>query len=264
MAFIDIAKYLKDKLSDISDKEYRFSNERNLDSPDLEGDVVIRQLSGNPYEESATIPYQFEITTVDPAKVMEDFTQLAIKNNKKAFTEVIQTDTNTYKSYTIIPFFNTPVIMESDLQIGSNHYARIVAFASINVVYQVSNVKKIKIDNEEIPFRSGTLAYTAELTSNKVSGDELNRSKKKTASTALTFLMINKSGFFANKLFQIATGSLPGNTKFSVYVEMDNGLNATMKMIVGTTALSFSDSQLPTNQVNLYLYDERGDSNASS
>ena len=185
-----------------------------------------------------------------------------MKCNNKSFISVIQTSTDNYESYTITPFFNTPVVMDANVQVGSNIFTRIVVFAQVNSVSQVSDVQSIVIDGEEIKFQNGTLGYTTELVSNRVSGDELNRSKKRTSSIILTFLMINKAGVFNNKVFNIMTGQLSGNTSFNVVVTMSNGLSATMTMALGTSTLNSARLQLPSIQISLYLYDSRGDSNA--
>ena len=259
--FVDLVKYLQDKLYAIAEGLYICSSERNIDANYDKNQVVVSALSGNVYEESATIPYQIDIITNDIESVMIDFTTLARDNNNVPFNVVVQEGEN-YQSYTIKPFFNTPVVMDKEIQMGSDKYARIVVFATINAIYNVNDIKSIVIDGEEIKFQNASIGYTTELKSNRVSGDELNRSKKHVASTALTLTVVNKSSVFFNKLFKINFGQLKGNTSFNVEIEMINGLKGSFKMVYGTGILSSVRGQLPSNQVSLYIYDDRGDNNA--
>ena len=257
--FVDLVKYLQNKLDAIAEGLYVVSNERNIEADYEKNQVIVSALSGNVYEESATIPYQIDIITNDIESVMIDFTTLAKNNNNVPFDTVIQ-EGEEYQAYTITPFFNTPVVMEKDMPLGSDKYARVVVFANINAIFNVNNVKSITIDGEEIKFLNGSLTYTTELKSNKVSGEQLNKSKKHVGSTGLSFTSVNKSTVFFNKLFKIMLGKLNGNTPFNVEIEMTNGLKDSIKMIVGTDILTSNRGVLPSNQVSLFIYDDRGDS----
>lgn len=259
--FVDITKYLEDRLKDVSGKEYVISKERQLDADDFEGQIVAIQLSGNIYDESASIPYRFEIVTKDPEKVQEDFTKLALANNNKPFTSVVETDEENFESFTVIPYFNTPVVINGDARFGNNNYAKLVCFATFSVLYQISEVKSIKIDSEPVSFQNATLSYNAEVNSNRVSGVELNKAKKRVATCALSFSLIHKATVFTNKCFQIMTGQLKGNTSFSVEIEMTNGLKATLVMFIGIGTLTSARALLPSEQVTLYVYDDRGEVN---
>lgn len=264
--FVDFVKWLQEKLNALQ-AGFTVSSERALDSNFFENEVVACQLSGSVYDESANIPYQIDITTSDINNAMDVFTTLAKSENNKPFTSIINEgseDNPNYKSYTVIPYFQTPVVMDKDLELGANHFSRIVVFVNLVILFQVSNVSEITIDGESIAFLEGTFGYIAELVSNRVSGQELNVSKKKASSTNLSFRIVNKDTAFTRKLFNIATGVLKGNTKFSVVFKLTNGQQANLNMVVGTSTLSFARQQLASYNVGLFLYDSRGDDNASS
>lgn len=265
--FVDFKKWLQTKLDAIQ-AGFVVSDERNLNAEDfVDKQVVISQLAGSVYDESANIPYQIDITIKDIDNAMNVFTSLAKAENNKPFRSIVNEGTEEspeIKNYSVIPYFQTPVVMDKDLELGSDHYARIVVFVNLVILFEISNVEKIKIDNEDIPFLNGTLAYTAELMSNRVSGEALNKSKKKASSTCLAFKMINKDCAFSQKLFKIATGALRGNTGFAVEVTLTNGQKANLNMIVGSSTLSFARQQLASYDVGLYLYDSRGGNNAAS
>lgn len=264
--FVDFITWLQTKLNALQ-AGFKVSSERALDSDFFENEVVASQLAGSVYDESANIPYQIDITTSDIDNAMGVFTTLAKNENNKSFVSIINEGTEDdpdFKNYTVIPYFQTPVVMDKDLEIGSNHYSRIVVFVNLVILFQVSNVSEITIDSESIGFLEGTFGYTAELVSNRVSGQELNVSKKKASSTSLSFRIINKDTAFTRKLFNIAIGVLPGNTSFSVKLKLTNGQEANLNMVVGTSTLSFARQQLASYNVGLFLYDSRGDNNASS
>ena len=254
-----LADYLKDKLDTIAGENvYVVSKERNVDADYNKHQVIVSALSGAIYEESSTIPYQIDIVTNDLESVMIDFTTLAKNNNNKPFTYIDKTKVeNEFKSVTITPFFNTPVVMEKDIEIGSDKYARIVVFATVNEVTQVSNIKSLKINGEKIDFLTASLIYTAELNTNRISGQNMNVSKKKASSCSVSVSMIHKASVFTNKLFSIATGSVDGNTSFSVEVELDNGIKATLIMILGSYTFSNERTKLPTINFGMFLYDTR-------
>ena len=261
--FVDFKKWLQQKLDAIQ-AGFKVSNERNLNAEDfVDKQVVASQLAGSVYDESANIPYQIDVTVKDIDNAMNVFTSLAKSENNKPFTSIVNegTEQNTnMKNYSVIPYFQTPVVMEKDLGLGSDHYARIVVFVNLVILFEISNVSSISIDGEAISFLNGTFAYTTELNSNRVSGQELNRSKKRASSTSLAFRMVNKEGLFSEKLFKIATGELAGNTPFSVALTLTNGRVANLTMLVGSSTLSFARQQLASYDVALYLYDSRGDS----
>lgn len=261
---MDLVKYLQDKLNEISPNLYEVSSERNVDADYEKIQVIASALSGNVYQEAKNIPYQIDIVTKDIDRVMVDFTCLAKNNNNVATTQVINSGVTTFESTTIIPFFNSPVVMEKEIEIGSNKYARIVVFAIINEQENVNNIKSLTIDGEKQELLNGTLAYVTEADPARVSGQELTPSKKRTSSISISFNTISKSNIFLNKAFKISTGSLAGNTSFSVICTLDNGLTATLTMFIGSYTLSDERAKLPTINIGLFLYDNRGDANATS
>lgn len=268
--FLDFKKWLQDNLDALVPDYFKVSNERSIDAGDFEGEVVISALSGIPYEDSANIPYQIDVFTADSDKVMNILNTLCKTVSNVPFTQVIQTgkqmndnqEVPVYANHRITPYLNTPVIMDKNVEVGSNVFNRIVIFASMLVFYDVNDITSLIIDGETINTLDSALAYTAEMQSNRISGQEMNKSKKKASTVGITFTSINKGGVFGNKVFRIATGQLSGNTAFNVQVTLTNGLTATLKMIVGSSSLGHSRGKLPSLNVSMYLYDDRGDNHA--
>ena len=260
---MDLVSYLQKKLDELSPNLYIVSKERNVDSALDKHEVVVSALSGNIYSESSTIPYQIDITTTDIDKVMADFVTLAKNNNEIPYTEINGEGEN-FHSETLTPFFNSPVVMEKDIPMGSNHYARIVVFATVNSSENVNDIKHLRVDGEKIEILTGTLTYVVESVSNRVSGQELNKAKKKASTVSVSFNAVNKASVFLNKAFKVSTGALPGNTAFNVNVKLDNELSGNFKMFISSYSLNKERTKLPSVNIGMLLYDDRGDNNNAS
>lgn len=254
-----IVQFIQEQLNAIRPNAYNVSSERNLKSNFEKHEVVVSQLSGDVYSKSSNLPYQIDITTSDPLEVQGDFFVLARNCNNVPFTKIIQEGEENFKSVTYSIVFNTPVVMDKSVDIGVNHYARLVAFASVNEMNGVNQVKKLEIDGETIDKLNSTYSYVTEPSSARVSGEELTKSKKKSSSSTIVFTAINNATIFLNKVFKISTGQLPGNTKFTVNFELYNGLKAELPMYVNSYQLMDERGKLPSVNIGLALYDDRGD-----
>lgn len=254
-----IVQFIQEQLNAIRPDAYNVSSERNLKSNFEKHEVVVSQLSGDVYSKSSNLPYQIDITTSDPLEVQGDFFVLARTCNNVPFTKIIQGGEENFKSVTYSIVFNTPVVMDKSVDIGANHYARLVAFASANEMNGVNQVKKLEIDGETIDKLNSTYNYVTEPNSTRVSGQELTKSKKKASSSTIVFTSINNATVFLNKAFKISAGQLPGNTKFTVNFELYNGLKAELPMYVNSYQLVDERGKLPSVNIGLALYDDRGD-----
>lgn len=268
--FIDFAKWLQEKLDAIQEG-YKVSNERCIDG-DFDKEVVVSALSGTPYEESANIPYQIDVFTSDINNTMNVLNVLCKTVSNVPFTQIVKIGTkeedgrnvDVYASHRITPYLNTPVVMEKDIENLSQHFARIVIFANTLIFYDVNDIKELEIDGEKINLLNSSINYVAEMMSNRVSDQPLNKSKKKASTVSISFTMVNKASAFANAVFDTMVGQRSGNDKFVVKVTMDNGKTATLNMIIGNAAFGTARGQLPSLNVAMCLYDERGDSNNAS
>ena len=265
--FIDFKKWLQEKLDAIQ-QGFKVSNERCLDG-DFEGEVVVSALSGVPYEESANIPYQIDVFSSDVDNTQNILNTLCKTVSNVEFTQIVKTGTrqedgrevDVFAEHRITPYLNTPVIMEKDIPNGSQHFVRFVIFASMLIFYDVCDIKAIEIDGEKLNILNGSLNYGVEPMSNRISGQPLNVSKKKAATVSINFEMISKGGVFNNKLFKIATGKMSGNTGFDVKVTLSDNESATLKMFVTNSSRGTARGKLPSLNVTMFLYDNRGENN---
>ena len=260
--FLDVVKWLQGKLDELA-TGFKVSSERNLDS-DFEGEVVVSALAGTPYEESANIPYQIDVFTSNVDSTMDILNTLAKTVSNVTFEQIVvvgkdSSDNDICSMHVITPLLNTPVIMEKDIPNGAQHFARIVVFATFLVFYDINNIKELMIGSEKINLLQGSLNYATEMVSNRVSGQELNKSKKKASTVSINFTMVNKNSVFGDAVFDTIAGVRKGNEKFVVKVTMNNGKTVTMNMIIGNASIGTARGQLPSLNVALYLYDNRGD-----
>lgn len=255
-----VVQFIQEQLNAIRPNAYRVSSERNLKSDFEKHDVVVSSLSGDVYSKSSNIPYQIDILTLDPNQVQGDFFTLARNCNNVPFTKIISTGETSFQSITYNVVFNTPVAMEKSVDVGTNHYVRLVAFASVNEMNGINQIKKLEVDGEIIETLNSTYNYVTEPNAQRVSGQELMKGKKKSSSCSIVFTAINTASVFFNKAFKISCGQLPGNTAFNVDFELDNGLKASLVMYVNSYQLVGERGKLPATNISFALYDNRGDS----
>lgn len=250
--YVDMAEHLKSLLDVLEpNNKYKVSNERNLDGV-FNNDIVVSALSGTTTKNSATIPYQIDIISNDPDKIINLFTKLAKDYNMTTFRVISEG-----RFCDIYQTYNTPVIMDKDIEYGDNHEVRVVVFANLYIMFNVSNIKKLTIDNEEIETLSGSLNYLAESSSNRISGQNLNKNKKKASTLTLTFRMITRDSVFGRKVFKVATGQLDGNTSFSIKIEKTNGDVSNLVMFINAVNDAWQQNALPSVEISMLPYDNR-------
>lgn len=245
----DFKKYLQDKI-DEENGEYKVFSERNLDSA-FDGDVIVSAKSGKYYRSSAEIPYQIQIVSSDPDSALTFFTKLFKKLHNTLFSQIIDEE-----MCNITQYYQTPTIVNADIQFGSDHLVEIVTFASFFITYNVSDIQEISIDNEIIEFENASINYTTELHSVKKSGKINVGSRIKTNTTSIAFQMVNKNTVFCNKLFQIAFHKLDANNLFQVKIKMSNGYVGTLNMIISQNSINAAKNALTGANIALIEYDE--------
>lgn len=258
MDFVNFKEHLQTLLDNIATDTFAVSSTRNMDADTNKVEVVFTQLAGSVYKNSASIPYQVDIFTTDPDNAIRIFTELAKARNNKSFISVVE-EGEEVKEYTVFEFYSTPAVADKQMDFGTNEITRLVMFVTLNVLFEVGNVSSIKIDSEQLEFTNGTLTYQAEMFSNRVSGENLNKAKKKSSTTTLQFSMVNKTSIFTNKLFQIMFGKINGNTNFDVEIRLTNGFVGTLTMKVAQNNFSFAENtpNLPSLNVVLTNGDDR-------
>jgi hypothetical protein len=246
MLYLDYKEHLQNKLGD----DFIVVNYLNLKANLKKVNVVIKELAGNVYENSAQLPVQLDIYTSDVDATMLALNNFVKANNNVGFQEL---------AYYITPFYTTPTLMENDIQIGNNYFTRIVVFGTLFFMFQVGNIKEVYIDGEKIDFLNASMSYNTELHVDRRSGQEINVSRKKASTLVFTLSTINKLGIFYQKLRAIRLGTLTGNTIFAVkFVFVDNNAEEQYNLIINTFSQAFARNQLPSLNISMVLADTTG------
>lgn len=243
MLYLDYKEHLQTKLGN----DFIVVNNLNLKANLDKTNVVIKELAGNVYENSAQLPVQLDIYTKDVDATLLALNTFVSQNNNVGFQE---------EAYYITPFYTTPALMEGDIQIGNNYFARIVVFGTLFFMFEVGNIKSIFIDNEKIDFLNASISYNTELHVDRRSGKEINVSTKKASTLVFTFSTINKLGIFQQKIRAMRLGQIIGNTIFSVKIVFtDNNAEETYSLMVNSYTNAFARNQLPSLNVSMVLAD---------
>lgn len=264
--FIDFGKKLQSYLDEIEENLFVVSNEKNLDAKlSSKVYVVVSALTSNDItENSAAITYKLSIfTTKSPDDVIGVFTGLAQKKNKTFYMENIEVEEGVIKECTVFEKFGTPAVFNPDAQLGdNNHWTELVAFANVLVLFEIGNIKSIKVNGGEVDFLIGSFNYNAELPSFRQTGRNLNKSFKRSAATTIQLKLINRLNVFTKQLLDITFGKLDGNSIFNFDIELTNGYKVEqLPCIVSTNVLNFARTTptLPTIDVIFALAESATD-----
>lgn len=232
----DFQNYLQNKLG----VKYVVSNVRNLDG-EINGEitnVVITKLPSNVFSYHSVLEYQIDFYTDKPETIEDELYNFVSDNNGIGFVNAFNV---------FYPLFTTPTPMEKDVAIGSNFYTRFVIFGKITVFNEVSDIRKLEIDGEQIDFLTISLPYNVQFSSVKRSGQELNGSVKEIASTQLTFSTVPQSSkFFFSKIKRIRQGLLSGQTAFAIKLTFTDETIEEYTMICTTSILNSGRGLVPS------------------
>lgn len=251
--YVILKNYLQEELDKIQEG-FIVGKERVLKSY-FEGNVVITQLVGTVNKYNAVLSYQIDIITSDIENGMNVFTQFAKSHSKVAFDTAIDTGeqdelgNEIYIIYNINQTWNTPTVMEKDIPVGSNHFARIVMFGTLFVLFNSSNVKQITIDGENIDFVNGSITWQQTMRSDRKSGQANNKNISEASAVSLSFQFASQQGIFANKLSALRTGAIHRTTAFAVKVILTNDIEENYTMLLGTATLAFAITATPNYQI---------------
>lgn len=253
--YIDFKRYLQEELEKDNPNKYRVANERFLDEM-TNNSVIVQQLSGTTTKYSAVIPYQIDVITTDVDDTLNYFTKFVKEHNQTTFEQMVLVDNGKYAKNNVKQTYNTPTIIEKDIEILNDHYARIVIFAQMFVLFNSSNIETITIDGENIDFQNGSLSYVSELKSIKKSDRQLNKNMGISSAISLTFIVASQNGFFAKEQHKLRVGERKRNQPFVVELGFSDGITETYNMIIQSASFSFSKSATPSYQISMMEYEE--------
>lgn len=250
LVFIDYAKKLQEYLDQLAPNVFIVKAGKNLNVRiQNKVQVLVSYLQGGSNEDSVSIPVMLKIYSCAELqdKVIGTFIALSKMKAQSFYTEMVEVAPDEVEEAHIFEQITTPAVMQEDVQFGTNnHWTEYIAFCNIIALFNVGNLKSLTIDGENISFLNGSICYAVETFSNRMSGKDLNVSKIKSGTTSIQFVIVNKTGVFTQKLFNIEFGLLKKNNIFEVDVELTNGYKAEGVKMVVTQAQLIANKQTPT------------------
>lgn len=259
--YFDAVEYFQKKLNVIcmalGIDGYNVSAERKLDAVNAR-EVVISAMAGPVGAATATITYEVSVYTNNPDEVMNMLNELARTESGKTFTSEMETTDNEVLSFSIIPSYMTPTIMDRDLEIGPNHGVRVIQYASFGILKNVLDVKDITYKGEKVEVAQSTLNYVAQLASNNKSGENLMKSTSSGAAFSLSLTMPSQSGVLALDVLSVLVGAKSKNFPFAISFKIggDNGIEVSKTFILSTATHNSVHGSVPSLQATFAEYDE--------
>ena len=210
--------------------------------------IVFKTMVGNILTNSTVYPVQFIIlsepnNTETAMTLMGEFAKLY---NMTSFVSNFVYHKQMYSTPSIMSNFNrTPDGLRSMIFMNG----------TVIVTENITDVQYIKLRTGAdayitIKFTSFALSYAATPDNQRISGEELNTSRKKLASQVMSLVCHNQNTVLHNKLFDIVKGTLTGNTRFDVQLYgYPNGntetLLTTLNMVLLDYSLTATPGELP-------------------
>lgn len=240
MLYCNYVDYLQNKLGD----NFIVSNVRNIDANLEKTNVVITEMPGMVYENSANLAVQIDIYTNDADATSAILNAFCVANNNTTFIE---------NGYTILQTYTTPSPFERDIQIGTNNYVRLMMIGNLYIMFNISAISKLTIDEEKCDFLNISIPYSITAHSKIIDGNELATNIKTAASVNLVFSCINKETIFINKIRLIRTGVILGNNVFAIKIKYINGIEENYNMIIQSATPTFTRDALPKYDIIMAL-----------
>jgi hypothetical protein len=259
--YFDAVDYFQKKLNVIcmalGIDGYNVSAERKLDAVNAR-EVVISAMAGPVGAATATITYEISVYTNVPDEVMNMLNELARTESGKTFTSEMETTNNEVLSFSIIPSYMTPTIMDRDLEIGPNHGARVIQYASFGILANVLDVKDITYKGEKVEVAQSTLNFVAQLSANNKSGENLMKSTSTGAALSLSLTIPSQSGLLALDIISVMAGAKDKNYQFNISLRVgdENGVTIDKTYIMSTATINSVRGSVPSLQATFAEYDE--------
>jgi hypothetical protein len=222
---------------------------------------VLKVVTGSVLTNSVVYPVQImvfsEVGSVEYARTLID---TFAKNKSMTTFSVIDNSTNPATMIYYKQMYSTSVIMSNFNRTPDGLRSMLFLGGTVVVTKNINDISYITIRKgtdtaTTIKFMSFAFTYTVTPDSQRVSGEELNVTKKKLANQMLSFTTNNLSSQFFTDVYNIASGSLSGNTAFEVKLyrgtEASPILVSTFSMILLDYSLTSTPNELPILTIRL-------------
>ena len=209
MKYID---YIKETLQSYTDK-YNIvvveEIDNNYNPQDNDILVVYKKLAGAVNGNVKFMPIQFEIYSAnnDVNDTMYLFEKFVDEKSNTSFVLGLDHMKQDY---------NTPVDMTNFLEVGSGFRAYIYVSGTLMITSNISDVKEVRIDGKPINYTNVSIAYTAQPSTSKKSGENLQNTMLSNANLQIIISGFCNADVFNQQLSLMRQGILSPNTEFNL------------------------------------------------
>ena len=222
----------------------RVAEYRSFQMPEDKTDIlfVIRYITGNYVGDIKTQPVQlFAYSELDDI----DSVYMILDSFSKKHNNYQTTVDGTFAKFN----FETPVSMRNFIQSETGYRASVYVYGSYISCDNVSDIKALLWDDQDIKYLSATLGYTAVLNTTKISGKELSESVKQEAGLTLSLSLMSTTSDFCKKVEDIMYGTEKGNYAFNFTLINNDDTQRELTMRLETSMKPSSKTEAPTLQL---------------
>ena len=202
--------------------------------------VIIKYLSGTNYKDSVIQPIQLSVYTNNPNSIRADLDNFANALNNAPFFDPSSPTTYVQQLY------STPILMTPFDPAGNNYIHQFIISGTLLISNNVSEIKKIEIDGEELETTVRNVSYTSQIDNQRINNFFLNESNVTYGSIQLSIQMINKNNVLSNKLRLLRTGNFDIDNTFTIKLTYsDNNATEIYQMKLLSVSLNSENQSLP-------------------
>lgn len=226
-------------------QHYKVEIEEEIDYNNITKDtknlVILNNFSGNNFKSAIVFTYQLIVFTKDVKQTMNELQMFSWMHNE----EIIETNTFPFiRQQMAQPINNTNFMSVLDGYVGV-----ITMTVTLLASVDLTDIKSVKIDDEEINPTQLIITYQTVNTSNRKNNEELNRTNIGEANLNLQITQpINTTNFY-KKTRNIMFGKISKVTEFDIEIEFMDGFISKDKYKISSDSLSFDRSALTSTSI---------------
>lgn len=225
-------------------QDWEITEELNLNWDGTSTIVVLKANTGTEFINAKAIPFQIIVLTDDVPNSLATLNIFISEQHEKFFV----------KNYSFFKqYYYTPVVPTIATATGNTLTSQIIVTGMLTEASDVSDIRKVTIDNEIIYTTVRNLAYTTEGDSQTIINDNVDllaKRNNRTGVLSFTLSFLAQGNTFCKKLRQLRQGTLDPNTTFTIT------MNFTDSNVPGTYAEAGYDETYTCKIVNYTLNSE--------
>lgn len=174
--------------------------------------VVIKELAGSVVGNVKFMPIQFNIFTGANE----------VNNTKEILKSFVNDYSNTHTNIGLDYYkqdYSTPIDMNNFLQVGDSYRAELLITGTLMIAGNISDIRKVKINNKEVNHTSVTVTYSTSPNPAKYSNENLQRVMIANANVQITIVAYANISPFNTLISLLKTGQKSPNDTFTVDLE---------------------------------------------